>query len=370
MVQQIGDWTWRLERQGSIPALLTGEVGLGNLAKFSKSEVEAAKNLQEVLSSHKFDLADSLWRGARLIANGVILEESNPSLAKSQILQGLAEYDERRSVPIAQHRSELNELLARGDIESAANYVQNLVPLISPHIPFPDELSAAGSLDSASEIRLAGMINTALELKDALSSAINVGDLLADTRLKLEELQSQSNQMEERIESGVNQIEDSFREKLALNQPISFWKSRAGAHLKARGNWFCGLIVLLTLFVIAGAIIIASTWASITTLDPASLPILALVLGVPTAVVLWAIRIVARVYRNEAAMYDDALERQTMLETYIAMLAGGDMHVEDRDHVLRAVFRPRTIDSMDDGGASPIAQVVQAFRDDSRKERS
>jgi hypothetical protein len=370
MALQTGEWIWKLERTYRVPEKFRGDIGIGDLSKIAKAEVAVGRNLQEILGSYDIEFPDGLWRGARLIANGVMLEERNPAIARAQISRGLAEYDEERSVLLAEHETKFNELLARGDTEAAKNYLMNIVPSGPEGVPFPEELTSKNTPDPSSEIRLAGMINSALELKDSLSSATDVGAQLASARIEIEELQSQSEKIRDTYDRKIAQIEDSFREKLALSEPISFWSGRVRTHRIAKWIWFALLVAALSGFVVAGVEIVKSSWASLLTLEASSLPILALLLGVPTAVILWAIRIVARIYRNEAAMYDDALERQTMLQTYIAMLAGGDMHVEDRDHVLRAVFRPRTIDSMDDGGASPIAQVVQAFRDDSRKERS
>lgn len=370
MALQTGEWTWKLERTYQVPMQFRGDIGIGALSKIAKSEVAVGRNLQEVLGSYGIDFPDSLWRGARLIANGVMLEERNPAIARAQISRGLAEYDEERSVLLAEHETKFNELLARGDTQAARNYLMSLVPSGPDGIPFPEELNSKNTLDPSSEIRLAEMINSALELKNSLNSATDVGAQLASARIEIEELQSQSEKIRETFDRKIAQIEDSVREQFALSQPTKLWGERAANHNRAKWIWFRVLLGAIGIFVIAGFIAIGLGWASMLTMEASSWPILVFMLGVPTAVILWGIRVIARIYRNEAAMHDDALERLTMLQTYISMLAGGEMHTEDRDHVLRAVFRPRTIDSMDDGGASPIAQVVQAFREEARKDKA
>lgn len=369
MVTQIQTWRWRLDREQLHPGWHHNEFGINELQSIVQSEIAAAEKVISAFENHNVELPRSLWRGARLISNGLKLRDRNPSLAKSQIHKGLEEYDEGRSVLISEKVSTFHEMLARGSMKEVSEELARLIPR-APDVPYPEELEDKNPYNASDETRLVDLVETAKGLSATIASSQQTRDDLIAVDKGVSELMGRLEGMEQEVEEKINQIELSFRESLALSKPISFWSGRVEAHRTAKWIWFALLVAALSMFVVAGVEVISSNWATLLTLHASSLPILALLLGVPTAVILWAIRIVARIYRNEAAMYDDALERQTMLQTYIAMLAGGDMHVEDRDHVLRAVFRPRTIDSMDDGGASPIAQVVQAFRDDNRKERS
>lgn len=364
MVTQTGKWAWKLDRESIPPELRPGEFNLHDLEMLSRAETNAATRLNAAFKNYDLDLPLSFWRGARLIRNGLEIQGENPALGRTLMFEGLREYDEGRSVPIRHKVDVIHELLARGAVDQARNHIESLTP-DEFQVPFPDDMDV-GVSDVA---RIGDLIEKAGSLNTALASTPVAKEEIERLNEGVSELTDQLDTLKLKVEEKTSQIEKSFKENLALKQPITFWSERAVTHKDGRNFWFKVLLLFLVLFVLAGAIVIKASWGVIPELEPSSLPFVALFLGVPIAAILWAIRIVARVYRNEAAMYDDALERQTMLETYIAMLTEGDMRIEDRDHVLRAVFRPRTIDSMDDGGASPIAQVVQAFRDEGRKER-
>lgn len=61
-----------------------------------------------------------------------------------------------------------------------------------------------------------------------------------------------------------------------------------------------------------------------------------------TTILFWGGRILTRIYLGNVHLTNDAAERAVLIETYLALNADGGISPEERELMLRTVFRPST----------------------------
>ena len=92
---------------------------------------------------------------------------------------------------------------------------------------------------------------------------------------------------------------------------------------------------------------------------------LALVLPLAIAVValVWLGRILARTYMAHVQLAEDAQERGTMIETYVALIAAGVLDSSKVDEAQRTLFRPGSVGLLagDSGPDTPIEVISKAI---------
>ncbi|GAB5501463.1 DUF6161 domain-containing protein [Pyruvatibacter sp.] len=374
MVQQIEDLVWKFDKKEWPDSELRQALPINAVRFFAERETSAAENLERTLARQNMGLPPEWWKGARDIRNGIFLLEDNPSLARSLITAGLEEYDQGRSILLHRYRDHLNELLASGELHRAEDLLDKIAPEVT-NVPYPEELDEPYFPSQIAAPDVSKFKEKVEELEKNLSSIVAgiersdknwqikqhaISDEIEQTAKRLNGLQFEASQ-------AVEGVKSSFQEKMILNEPIGYWKARAKQHKVGRWYWLGGFSACLVVFVAVAGLMVSNNWDELRQLEATQVSVILIGIGVPVAMVLWFIRTVARIYQNEAALYDDALERQTMLEAYVAMLASGDVDSDDRGHVLKAVFRPRTTDAMDDGQAMPVSQIVKIFQDETPK---
>ncbi|RWC10375.1 MAG: hypothetical protein EOS52_25015 [Mesorhizobium sp.] len=149
-------------------------------------------------------------------------------------------------------------------------------------------------------------------------------------------------------------VEAAYREQMALKAPVEYWRSKASAHegkAKRQQKWasIYGATATVTLLVglscLASYALKAATPVVIGgqpyTAPPAVFFILATIGVVASTIAFWVGRIFVRLYLSELHLGMDARERETMVQTYLALIAERATEgTDDRHIVLSSLFRP------------------------------
>lgn len=192
------------------------------------------------------------------------------------------------------------------------------------------------------------------ELTD-LSSQFD--DLVSDTKQQhhdLEELKSgQVSQFEDFLSEANKSkeaIEQTYREHMALKAPVEYWSNKATLH-QQRSTTF-GKVALACGGGVAVLLAVA-TWVLLIGVEKPDYWRLA-VLGLFTALGVWLVRIVIRLFLSNMHQASDAEERVTMVETFLSLMSEGHIsREEDRHLVLQALFRSAQTGLVKDEGSPP-----------------
>ena len=148
-------------------------------------------------------------------------------------------------------------------------------------------------------------------------------------------------------------LRKTFREELALRAPAAYWDTKRQKH--ATYSWITGILS----FVGIGASGCGLYWLIIDLLKnaaPSAAPenwrvaLLALV----GLFAIWAVRLIVRMFLSNLHLASDADERVVMVKTYLSLIEGGQLSSnEDRQLILKALFRPTTDGLVKDEGIPP-----------------
>lgn len=135
-------------------------------------------------------------------------------------------------------------------------------------------------------------------------------------------------------------LEDLYREKLALLEPVQYWKRRSTRQRWAAMGW--GALLAVTLG--SGGWYLLSTWketfAHVIEADQPQYWMLGIV-GILAAILAFILAFIGRLTMSAFHLATDASERAVMAETYLALLQGEHIENEkDRQLILHALFRP------------------------------
>lgn len=145
-------------------------------------------------------------------------------------------------------------------------------------------------------------------------------------------------------------LQQAFREEMALRAPVDYWETRK-VHHESRSRWL-GACSFGLLAALAGGIGLVANWV-LSNLGPDGKPdawrlsvlVLLGVLGI------WAVRLVVRLFLSHIHLATDAAERVTMVKTYLSLLESDKLPSDDdRKLILQALFRPATDGIVKDEG--------------------
>lgn len=167
----------------------------------------------------------------------------------------------------------------------------------------------------------------------------------------------------------------AFTEQMGLKAPVKYWKDKADTH---RGQEFWARIWVILFFAVTlpgmayvfirtGVVLIDHAMA----IRPQGAPpfpnavflIASAGLASCAGVVFWAGRLLTKLYLSQHHLRQDAEERATMTETYLALIENSAASAEDRQVILNALFR-NTPDGIvkEEGGLDPsIAAALGKF---------
>jgi hypothetical protein len=213
--------------------------------------------------------------------------------------------------------------------------------------------------------------NTILaDATERLSALLGSGDAALATREQAatalvdrvnEETTRAAISLEGRAQASIDELEKTrqrYEEVMRLKAPVDYWSEKGIDHrvnVRTYRLWLTGLSI--GFIPIMALVYMAGWWAlsSYTTMHPAEAVAMTLYVagfvGAVTAVGLWFIRIVVRLYMSQHHLAVDADERASLLRTYLALTEAGKVSEEQRALVLSAVFRPVPDGIVKDDGA-------------------
>lgn len=159
----------------------------------------------------------------------------------------------------------------------------------------------------------------------------------------------------EKSEKELKAIEKTYDEKLAVQASVVYWKKKADSHSRTAKvlSW-----VSVVVGVLVAGFIGVETFLAIGPLQKlGDLPIWKGAMLILTAVIgVWAIRILVRLLLSNLHLKAEAVERRTMLLTYLALLRREQGPSEkQRELILQILFRPSSTGIIKDDALPPIA---------------
>lgn len=174
----------------------------------------------------------------------------------------------------------------------------------------------------------------------------------------------------------LKSIADTYDQKLALQQPVTYWQDRVSLH----SWWACALAI--TWIVIAGLASLG-VWEFV---ERYMLPQLThdgqyvippahiyywqsfLLLGI-VLMLLWPLRILSKLFLSNMHLRTEALERVTMANTFLALTRSSTAFPPDeRKLLLEALFRPSSIGLVqEDGAPASFTHALSKFISGDRK---
>jgi len=184
-----------------------------------------------------------------------------------------------------------------------------------------------------------------------------------DKKEEIEKLRmKQQADFDQMVGNGKTELENiaqTYDQRLALQAPVQYWSGKKTAHHKlatiygiAAGAWLA----------VSGCLLAVATYEVLNELKPDTHPALwqSLTLVLSALVVLFVTRILVRITLSHLHLKEDAHERVTMAETYLSLLRHeGGPAKEDLELILKTLFRP-TSDGLvkDDALPSPIMEWI------------
>lgn len=169
----------------------------------------------------------------------------------------------------------------------------------------------------------------------------------------------------------IDNTRDSYDEIMKLKAPMDFWEQKGKNHRQSVNvyrRWLSGitvaLIILFTIVYAAGWYVLDSFTLKHPTAAIAMTIYIAGFVGAVTAIGLWFIRIIVRLYMSQQHFALDADERAALIRTYLALNKSKDIDEKERVLALAAIFRPVPDGIIKDDGApsfSPASLLAGAL---------
>lgn len=202
-----------------------------------------------------------------------------------------------------------------------------------------------------------------MEGSDAFKAAI-----LAQARLGLRDadadyLESLTQEARQAIED-ITETRKAFNEHMNLAAAVTYWEGKQHQHDRAEAKYLQWTIrsaiafVLLAIFTPVLIITNGLTWitARLASAPQFETPAFYLILGLYILLLttgLWGLRVLVKLYLSEHHLRADALERFTMVKTFLALHREGAVDPTDRTIVLSSLFRPSSDGVVRDEGLDP-----------------
>jgi hypothetical protein len=152
-----------------------------------------------------------------------------------------------------------------------------------------------------------------------------------------------------RLRKNIKDIENRYRNELALLIPVTYWQKKYEDHKESGIIWGSIIVLGVAIFLIfsyVNANFIRDFILPRDDVNPAA-GIAVLVAGL--FFVVWVLRLIARQIVTNVSLMHDAAERKTMTETFLALMdEHGHVTEQDRVLILHALFRPSTTGQSED----------------------
>ncbi|HVA16080.1 MAG TPA: DUF6161 domain-containing protein [Candidatus Dormibacteraeota bacterium] len=163
-------------------------------------------------------------------------------------------------------------------------------------------------------------------------------------------------------DSELEKIRASFREEMKLRESRRYWAEKAVRHKRIGKNWFIAFgasaaATLVLLYFFANKVVEVAKAPSTSALPGAEWVLLV----VPALIVLWVLRFFQRHATLNLGLMNDADERVTMVETYLALTSEGKIEAIERPLVLQALFRPNVTSAEDEVSVSVADHLINVL---------
>jgi hypothetical protein len=176
----------------------------------------------------------------------------------------------------------------------------------------------------------------------------------------------------EALSRGQQKLDDiaaTYNAHMALEAPVTYWKSQQGRHkwlaigfAAASAVWMFG--ALFGLYFVADMLMSSKETITIGGLPLPKVPLWHVAIAaVLLTLYFWVTRILIRILVSQIHLHTDASERVVMVMTYLALLRDGKgPKDEDRQLVLQTLFRPATSGMVDDAIPPTVLEWLAARR--------
>jgi hypothetical protein len=175
------------------------------------------------------------------------------------------------------------------------------------------------------------------EFHELKSDILELKQLLEQDKAKFVEEQGHAL---ETAEEKLKNIQDTYDKKLALQSSVNYWSTKQGNHTFY--SWIFGVASGLIALAVTGGIIfeIYLLLKPSTANDPTQYWKLGVV-GISAFFGIWVCRILVKIFLTHIHLGNDAQERVTMIQTYLALLREGSGPSDDqKELILQTLFRP------------------------------
>jgi len=271
-----------------------------------------------------------------------LVETRSPVIAAGALLAFLEKKERESKMRMPLIEGAIEASLFRKDLEHSGAVNQQILAELSAKYDggITEQKRRLGEIESANTA-LNGEFRTRLE-----DHAASLAQLRRDREA---EFQAAFAKHEQKLQ----ELEDVYNKKLALQQPVSYWKDKAAEHskramsLESRCKWIGFLLCI---------VLAAICWRTLGTLDAGENPKhwqVGVVLLAAFAAI-WIMRILVRLYFSHVHLHSDACERQTMILTYLAIAReGSQFEPKDKSIILERLFRPATDGVVRDDATPP-----------------
>lgn len=188
--------------------------------------------------------------------------------------------------------------------------------------------------------------------------------LTGDMAARADTLRDQVEKWQAEKEAEISSTKEAYRISFATQKAHEYWAiTKYERHTKlARKSLWAGIVYVL--LVLSGTIAFVALVSGLFSQPIWQTPLaLALPLAIAVVAFIWLGRLLARTYMAHMQLAEDAQERATMIETYIALTSAGVLDSSKADEAQRALFRPASIGLLagDSGPDTPIEVISKAI---------
>lgn len=216
------------------------------------------------------------------------------------------------------------------------------------------EKEALGSLKSEWDDNLTALKSA---FEEANGQVVQTQDTLTTYYNKL---QIEFNTFKETKENEFKSVIETYDQKLALQAPVEYWKTRSVWSYRIAGG--LGVLFFIAIWIIlANFEPIAKDVASgLTKKDYYPLIQFASI----TVVAIWLLRIIVKIFYSKLHLAEEAKEKEMFIKTYLSMLreSNGIKDESDRHLILQSIFAPSKNGIIQDDGLpmNVIENIVKA----------
>ena len=202
----------------------------------------------------------------------------------------------------------------------------------------------------------------------------NVGSWITDFRKKyagrarrvLLYILRRDRKTSEAANKAIDAARDAFESQVNFSETVAYWTAKGDAHASTRKKWLWVISATLAFTLILPIIVyllpnhyFAETGLLWGAIHPAKLVITFLIISIDS----YLVRFSSRQYASQQHLYLEAVERQTMLKTYIGLMLNEKLNEDsDRRIALETLFRPGQTGIVEDhGNLTPPESVVRIW---------